>query len=350
MDEIIEVQPVEAASAWAIAPSKEIRVEFMPASIADNIEAVEAYIDEQLEPFVGAKLDPDDEEQIKQGRQFMADLNKLKKPIEDERKRIKREYEKPLKAFEARVKQITGKIDEARGNLKQQVDAADEAFKEQRRAMLAEEYEGCVGDFATVVPFAAILEKEWLNRSTQETKAVNAMTDKAVKALEGYQTIQRKELNHKTEVVRLYCETLDMVRALQLEDELNEEDRKRADFERRQRELEEARARREAEAYEAEMREQRAETEAEAFAEAIEAADPAVTASTAAGSVFVADKPAPEAEQPAQATTAASPEVFTWGLSLEFVGTKQRAQALANLLKSEGITGATIKCKGVFNG
>ena len=317
MDEIIEVEPIETQSVAAIVPAKEIRVEYTPSSIADNIEAVEAYIDQQLEPFIGAQLDPNDEEQIKQGRQFMADLNKLKKPIDDERKRIKREYEKPLKAFEARVKEITDKIDEARGNLKKQVDAADQAFKEQRRAMLAEEYEGCVGVLAEVIPFEAILEQGWLNRSTAETKAVNDMSDKAMRAHEGYQTLQKKELNHKTEVMRLYCETLDTIKALQLEDELNEEDRQRAEFEERQRQ---------AEAFAAERREQRAETEAEAFA------------------------PAPEPEPPAAATTAASPEVFTWALAMEFVGTRERAQALANLLKSEGITGATIKCKGVFNG
>ena len=99
------------------------------------------------------------------------------------------------------------------------------------------------------------------------------------------------------------------MKALQLEDELVEEDKQREEFEKRQRE---------AEAFAAEMREQRAETEEEAF------------------------EPEPPAEE--------APEVFVWGLSLEFVGTKQRAQALASLLKSEGITGATIKCKGVFNG
>lgn len=314
-DEIIEVEPVEAESA-GIVPAKEIKVEYTPSIIDDNIDAVEAYVDKQLAPFVGAQLDPNDEEQIKQGRQFMADLNKLKKPIEDERKRIKKEYEKPLKAFEARVKEITGKIDDARENLKKQVDAADRAFKERRWEMLAEEYEGCVGELANIIPFAAILEDSWLNRSTQETKAVNALTDKAVKALEGYQTLQKKDLAHKTEVVRLYCETLDLVKALQLEDELNEEDRQRAEFEERQRQVE---------AFASERREQRAETEAEAFA------------------------PAPEPERPAAAATAASPELFTWSLVMEFTGTKQFAQGVASLLKSNGLTGATIKCKGVAN-
>ena len=316
-DEIIEVEPVEAESVAAIVPSKEIKVEYTPSSIADNIEAVEAYIDQQLEPFIGAQLDPNDDEQIKQGRAFMADLNKLKKPIEDERKRIKREYEKPLKAFEARVKEITGKIDEARDNLKRQVDAADQAFRDNRREILAEEYEGCVGVLAELIPFDAILDDKWLNRSTAETTAINQLTDKAVKALEGYQTLQKKELNHKTEVVRLYCETLDLVKALQLEDELTEEDKQRADFEERQRQ---------AEAFAAERREQAAETEAEAFA------------------------PVPDENPAGDPATAADPEIFTWSLVMEFTGTKQFAQGVAGLLKSNGLTGATIKCKGVANG
>jgi len=313
MTKPIEVTAEVIEESTAIEPAKDIHVEYIPSLIEDNIEAVAAYVDQQLEPFIGAQLDPQDAEQVKEARTFMADLNKLKKPIEDERKRIKKEYEKPLKEFEARVKGITGKIDAARDNLKQQVEEADRAFRENRRALLAEEYEACAGILTEIITADAVIEESWLNRSTTESKAINSLTSKTVKALEGYETLNKKELAHRTEVVQLYCQTLDVVKALQLEDELVEKDRQRAEFEERQRQVA---------AFAAERREQEAETEAEAFA--------------------------PEPEPIAAAQPA--PEVFTWSLEMKFTGTKAYAQGVANVLKSNGLTGATIKCEGVVNG
>ena len=170
------------ATAEVIEPSNALEVTYTPAVLADNLEALNAFVEQQIAPYVGAKIDPNDYEQVKMARKCMADLNKLKDPIDKERKRVKREYETPLKEFEGRVKAITAKIDGARAALKVQVDEADERFREMRRALLVEEYEGCAGPIADVIPFAAILEDAWLNRSTPETKAVNELYEKVEKA------------------------------------------------------------------------------------------------------------------------------------------------------------------------
>ena len=218
------------ATAEVIEPSNALEVTYTPAVLADNLEALNAFVEQQIAPYVGAKIDPNDYEQVKMARKCMADLNKLKDPIDKERKRVKREYEAPLKEFEGRVKAITAKIDGARAALKAQVDEADERFREMRRALLVEEYEGCAGPIADVIPFAAILEDAWLNRSTPETKAVNGLYEKTGKALKGYKTLQAKELAHKDEVVKHYAHTLDLIAALELEDRLNERDREMAEF------------------------------------------------------------------------------------------------------------------------
>lgn len=295
-------KPVEV-TAEVIEPSSELTVTYTPAVFADNLAALEAYVDQQIAPYVGVKLDPDDYDTIKEGRACMADLNKLKAPIETERKRIKKAYEEPLKAFEGRVKAITSKIEQAREDIKKQVDDADKRFKEQRRAMLEEEYEGCAGAIADVIAFEAILEDKWLTRSVGEVKATNALSDKVAKALEGYNTLQTKELVHKDEVVKHYAETLDIIGALKLEDELNERDRKMAEFK-----------------------------AAQEAAEAIKAQR-----------VTPAPVPTPE-PVPAPATVRVEP-VHTWTLDMEFRGTQAFAQRVAETLKGMGITGATIKHK-----
>lgn len=291
------------ATAEVIEPSNALEVTYTPAVLADNLEALNAFVEQQIAPYVGAKIDPNDYEQVKMARKCMADLNKLKDPIDKERKRVKREYETPLKEFEGRVKAITAKIDGARAALKVQVDEADERFREMRRALLVEEYEECAGPIADVIPFAAILEDAWLNRSTPETKAVNELYEKVEKALKGYKTLQTKELNHKDEVVKHYAHTLDLIAALELEDRLNERDREMAEF----------KAAQEAARLVAEER----------------------------------NAPEPEPEPEPQAAPAA-PERFSWALSMEFEGTKEFATSVAHALKGLGLTGASIVCTGVI--
>lgn len=291
------------ATAEVIEPSNALEVTYTPAVLADNLEALNAFVEQQIAPYVGAKIDPNDYEQVKMARKCMADLNKLKDPIDKERKRVKREYETPLKEFEGRVKAITAKIDGARAALKVQVDEADERFREMRRALLVEEYEGCAGPIADVIPFAAILEDAWLNRSTPETKAVNELYEKVEKALKGYKTLQTKGLNHKDEVVKHYAHTLDLIAALELEDRLNERDREMAEF----------KAAQEAARLVAEER----------------------------------NAPEPEPEPEPQAAPAA-PERFSWALSMEFEGTKEFATSVAHALKGLGLTGASIVCTGVI--
>lgn len=296
-------EPIEV-TAEVIEPSNALEVVYTPAVFSDNLAALDAYVDQQIAPYIGAQIDPADYEQVKMARKCMADLNKLKEPIEAERKRVKREYEAPLKLFEGKVNGITSKIDQARADLKAQVDEADARFKEMRRDMLAEEYEGCAGVITDVIPFTAILEDGWLNRSTPETKAVNELYEKVESALKGYKTLQTKELAHKDEVVKHYAETLDLIGALELEDKLNERDRQMAEF-------------------------KAAQEAARLVAEERNTSEPE-------------PEPEPEPQVPQGA-----PERFTWALSMEFEGTEEFATSVAQTLKGMGITGASIVCTGV---
>ena len=302
----MDSEPIEVTV--EVIGTTELAVTYTPAVIDDNLAALEAYVDGQIAPYMGMAIDPNSEHELKNARAVMAELNKLKKPIEDERKRVKREYDAPLKAFEAKVKGITSKIDEARDFVKVQVENADEEFKARRRAHLAEEYEGVAGLLAGVIPFEAILEPEWLRRSKAESAAEAALQDKAQTALKGYETLAKKQLVHADEVMKRYAETLDVIAALELEDELNEKDRRMAEFK-----------------------------AAQAKVEAVRNPEP---------------EPQPEPEtvpQPEPETTGAAGPVLRWSLQMEFTGTREYAKAIADTLKRLGITGATIKALEVVD-
>lgn len=293
-------EAIEVA-AEVIEPSSALEVACTPAVLSDNIAALSAWVDAKIAPYAGTVIDPQDGEQVKVARNIMAELNRIKKPIEDERKRVKREYEAPLKAFEGRVKEITAKIDSARAAIKAQVDEADAMFRESRRQMLQEEYEGCAGALASVIPFPAILEEQWLNRSTMEPKAVGALCDKAQRALEGYEAITAQDMPHKDEAVMRYAQTLDLAQALAYGRELAERDREMAEF---------------------------------------KAAQEAAAAVKAEREPEAAPEPAPE-------PSPVPVPVFRWSLQMEFAATRAHAQDVAMTLRQMGVTGASLQCTGV---
>lgn len=293
-------EPIEVTA--EVIGTTELTVTYTPAVIENNLATLRAYVDEQIEPYLDMDIDPESDAELKNARAVMADLNKLKKPIEDERKRVKREYDAPLNAFEAEVKAITGKIDEARDFVKVQVENADAEFRERRKAHLREEYEGVAGLLVNVIPFEAILEPEWLRRSKAESAADVAIQDKAATALKGYETLMKKQLVHADEVIKRYAETLDVIAALELEDELVERDRQMAEFKAEQEQVEAVR---------------KPEPEPE-------------------------PQPEPQPEPEPETTDAAVP-VLRWSLNMEFTGTREYANTIADTLKRLGITGATIK-------
>ena len=314
--EAIEVT-AEVIGETAIEPS------FTPAVIDAKgyLDDRRAKIARHMEPYEGMTEDGLRALDKREVYNLRADVNKVLKAMESEVRTIKKEHMKPFDAFKEEADAVISQAKEAHALLDKVFKDKEALDRQDRRAQLENEYIACVGVLADVIPFDAVLDEKWLGDTAWKNgKAVDELQDKASMANDGYQTLQKKHLNHKTEVVKSYCETLDLMGALQLEDELNEEDRQRAEFEARQAELEALKAQRLAEAPTAEMQEQRAEAEAEAF------------------------EPGPAAGP------SASPEVFTWSLVMEFAGTKQFAQGVASLLKSNGLTGATIKCKGVFNG
>lgn len=264
-------------------PTSEIAVSYKQAIIKDNLAAIDAYVDKQLEPYIDAVIDPNDEQQIKDARKCMADLNKLKAPIDNERRRIKREYEAPLKAFEDRVKVITGKIDSARSAIKVQVDRADDDFRLQRREMLLDEYAAIAGPIADLIPLDSLIDSEIMRRSTSAESACKKLSDKVVKAMDGYNTLQAKDMPHKDEIIARYCETLDIGAALKYGDELAEADRRLAEVKAAMEQVEATKSKRQDDRQKA--------------------------------------------------------PICSWRLILEFEGTREFAQRVARAIKSVGLTG-----------
>lgn len=87
-------------------------------SIQWDPNGLQQYVEGMIQKYDGLIFT---DEEIPEAKKRMADLNRLKKNIEDKRKEIKKEIAEPYMQFEAQIKPIVQRIDEVRGKIDVQV-------------------------------------------------------------------------------------------------------------------------------------------------------------------------------------------------------------------------------------
>lgn len=169
-----------AASAEAV-EERSLSVTYTPSVIQANFDALEERVRAVVADYEGAVYHLASADAVREAKHDRSYLNGLKKEIEERRKAVKREYSKPLDAFEKRCRQITAIIDEAAGNIKAQLDQAEEERRARAYAALQEHYEEFAGLLAPVVPYERLHEPQWLNKTFGEVKAYEALEAKVSK-------------------------------------------------------------------------------------------------------------------------------------------------------------------------
>ena len=165
-------------------------VTYAPSSIEANFDALEKRVRKTVELYKGATYDLTKADKIKEAKDDRTYLNGLKNEIDERRKAVKREYNKPLAAFEKRCKEITAIIDDAADGIKAQIDKAEEDRKARAKAKLEEHYETFAGLLAPVVPYERFHEKQWLNKNFGEVKAKKALEAKVSKLAGDWETLK----------------------------------------------------------------------------------------------------------------------------------------------------------------
>lgn len=272
-------------------------VTYSPSVISANFDAMEASIRAKVADYEGAKYDLTKDESIKEAKNDRHYLNGLKNEIEERRKAVKREYNKPLAAFEKRCKEITSIIDGASDGIKAQLDGAEERRRAGARAALEAHYREFAELLAPVVPYERLHDDKWLNKSFGEVKAKKALEEKVSAVARDWDTLkaQRDSMAHYEVAERELFRTLDLGSALNAARAADEEDARIA-----------------------------------AMREAVESKP--------------APRPAPRRR--AEPAVAARPELScAWTVEIPSA-TRSQMELLAAALRERGITG-TIKCKGV---
>lgn len=303
-----ETEPQQVEAEVIETEATTLEVTYTEATIASNMDALEAHVKKVVADYEGATYDLTSAQAIKEAEHDRSYLNGIKKEIDERRKAVKREYNKPLDAFERRCKQITAIIDESTDAIKAQLDEAEQTRKDALYSRLQQHYEEFAGLLAPVVPYERLHEPQWLNKTFGEIKAQQALEAKVSDVARDWETLkaQQEAMPHYADAEREFFRTLDLGAALTAARLADEEDRRIA-------ELKAAMA-----------PEPEPEPMPEPEPEPVEIPEPEPMPAPAP---MPAPMPAPVAE-PLEAWTVEVPSA-----------TRSQMQALASVLKAQGITG-----------
>lgn len=308
-----ETEPQQVEAEVIETEATTLEVTYTEATIASNMDALEAHVKKVVADYEGATYDLTSAQAIKEAKHDRSYLNGIKKEIDERRKAVKREYNKPLDAFERRCKQITAIIDESTDAIKAQLDEAEQTRKDALYSRLQQHYEEFAGLLAPVVPYERLHEPQWLNKTFGEIKAQQALEAKVSDVARDWETLkaQQEAMPHYADAEREFFRTLDLGAALNAARLADEEDQRIA-------ELKAAMA-----------PEPEPEPMPEPEPEPVEIPEPEpMPAPAPMPAPTPAPVPAPVAE-PLEAWTVEVPSA-----------TRSQMQALASVLKAQGITGS----------
>lgn len=217
----------------------------LPEKISFNFEELKQELTEKVSMYESMVYTDD---QIKLAKADKANLNKLKKALNDERIRREKEYMIPFNAFKSQVNEIIAIIDKPVAVIDEQVKAYEEKQKQDKLKAIQDLW--CSLEVTDGrLTFKMIFNEKWLNASVS-MKSVQAEMEERIKKFNDDMATLANLPEFGFEAQEIYISTLDINKAISEGHRLSEIAKKKAEAERlkAEREAEQARLKAEEEA------------------------------------------------------------------------------------------------------
>lgn len=184
----------------------------IPQAIVFNFDELKKELAEKITPYKSLAVTEDD---LKGAKSDKANLNKLKKALNDKRIEVKKEYMQPLEVFEGQVKELVSIVDEGIVNIDSQVKAFENKQQEDKLKEIAAFYVEEFEDLVDILPLERIIPDKWRNKSCKMSDIQQEIRDKVFKFRNDVNIIKAMNLECEDMMLDAYVKTLDMSAALQ---------------------------------------------------------------------------------------------------------------------------------------
>ena len=143
-----------------------VKVDSKQGLITWNFAEIKKDLEQRLEKYDNVVIDFDDIDEYTRTR---ANLNKVSKVFDDERKRIKKVYSEPLVAFEKEIKELVGMVKDVSDKIDLQLKDYEEERKQEKKAIILQYVDALNVEHNTDVDVEKHFNDRWLNKTyTQE--------------------------------------------------------------------------------------------------------------------------------------------------------------------------------------
>lgn len=211
-------KPVEV-TAEVVEDNAIVRVDFTPATITVDYDAIRAKITNMVEPYMGLSEDQWAAVDMKECKASRAHMNKIVKDIDDSRKLVTKTYMEPLKELEDFCKEISGVVKDCSATVDAAIKTRETREKEYKRQQLEDYFLNFCSDngfraLTESVTFDAIMDASWLNKSFAIKKAQAAIEAKTLEIMQAWQTLSNSQLFDRDGAMLTFFKTLSVTAAL----------------------------------------------------------------------------------------------------------------------------------------
>lgn len=216
----------------------------LPEQITFNYEELKAELTEKVSMYTNLVYT---DEQIKEAKADKANLNKLKKALNDERIRREKEYMIPFNDFKAKINEIISIIDKPVAVIDSQVKAYEDKQKQDKLTSIQEYYSSIEKPDLQWLGLPAIYDEKWLNVSVS-MKSIQDTINSQLEQIENDLATLSNLPEFGFEATEVYKSTLDINKAINEAKRMSDMAKAKAEHEAQMKAREEERARLEAEA------------------------------------------------------------------------------------------------------
>ena len=200
-----------------------VEISEVPEIQVPNYEDLLSRLTEEMEAYRNYQVTEDN---IPEAKKVKANLNNLTKQIEDERKRVKKIYETPLKEFEAKAKTLSGMVKEVSDEIKVQLDKYENDRQVRKYAWCVDKWFQLGGETAKLIDYTKIHKPSWVNASTPTAKIEEEMQSALRQITANIDMIRAMNLPEGDGILGKYLTTLDINAALAERQRIAEEKEK----------------------------------------------------------------------------------------------------------------------------
>lgn len=152
------------------------------------------------------------EDQVKLAKADRANLNRLKKALNDERIRREKEYMEPFNQFKAQISEIISIIDKPVAMIDKQVKEFEEQQKQEKLQKIQDFWETKILE-KNGIKFEQILNPKWLNSSVSMKSIEDEIVAKGGQIIDDLAVVRTLPF-YAFEAEQVYLQTLDLSRAV----------------------------------------------------------------------------------------------------------------------------------------